>query len=962
MDIGATRWQYVREKFLEAAQLEDAARAAWLQQLRLESPEVWQELQSLLAAHDHTHAVLDRQASDFLPADTLELPDDRWCGRRVGAYVIIALLGRGGMGEVYRARRADAQYEKEVAIKLVRAGFDTGDILERFRVERQILADLEHPNIARLLDGGTTDEGLPYLVMELIEGERIDLWCDGRRLSVRERLQLFQQVCDAVQFAHQRLVIHRDLKTGNILVTRDGTIKLLDFGVAKLLRAADASTETTLFRPLTPAYASPEQIRGEPLTTASDVYSLGVILFELLTGRSPFPAHARTMAGVAQRAGSLELQRASVAVHTLGHGSRSGEPDAGAGATLEEVAAARSTAPHRLRRLLSGDLDAILQKAMRAEPGRRYGSVQQLTEDVERHLRGAAVMAHRGSWRYRFGKLVMRNKVAAGGLAAALLALTAGLIVSAHQARIAQLQRQRADARFADTRKLANALIFDVNDAMADTPGNTSARKLLLDRAVEYLDKLSQEAAGDTNLQRELGWGYQKLAAVQGNTTQSNVGEISAADRSLHKAIALFEAVHGANPESLEDGLNLAMSHRLMGASDVYYPGGPPEIARAVALLDQLSARHPANSRLEMERCSTYDLLAYSQDIAGERIQSVASAQQALALAQALQKNEPGLAHLGERVAAFTVHLGTEQARTGSLQAAEATLLQGVKRYAALRQADDKAPELARNGAHAQMLLGQVNVLRGHLADADANFRQAAATVDHLLQLDPGNSMLKWDSVSLQFEQGRVLALNGHDQEALARAAPALARYAEPQEDDSGPGIGVLEAWNARLYLHAGRFAEARSALDRSITAIQNDPPYADARDGLAADQVMLGDLLTRQHDYPRARAAYDQVLAQTHPDDALAHGDVSELYTVADAQSGLGDLLMVQATATRNAEARSHYAAEACQRYADSERTWGRVAEPGLFSPDQYPGGSPQAVRTRLSGCVTPPRPPAGD
>ena len=284
MDAEAGLWQQVRNRFLAAIELEGHEREAWLERLRSTSPEVWHEVVSLLEAHTGSDGVLDKVAADFLSQDTLGPAEDRWSGRQIGAYVVIGLLGRGGMGEVYRARRADAQYEKEVAIKVVRSGFDTRDILDRFRAERQILAHLEHPNIARLLDGGTSSDGLPYLVMELVEGERIEAYCDRERLSVDARLRLFRRVCDAVQFAHQRLVIHRDLKTSNILVTAGGEPKLLDFGVAKLLRSADAATETTLFRPLTPAYASPEQIRGEPLTTASDVFSLGVILREMLIG------------------------------------------------------------------------------------------------------------------------------------------------------------------------------------------------------------------------------------------------------------------------------------------------------------------------------------------------------------------------------------------------------------------------------------------------------------------------------------------------------------------------------------------------------------------------------------------------------------------------------------------------------------------------------------------------------
>jgi eukaryotic-like serine/threonine-protein kinase len=283
------RWQQVREIFDAVIALDAGARRASLDALCAGDAELRREVESLLTS--------DAEAeSAFLNVPALSLknpcseakPAPSHVGRRMGAYNILEEIGHGGMGEVYRAARADGQYEKEVAIKLVRGGYDTASVLARFRHERQILASLDHPNIARLLDGGTTEEGIPYLVMELIEGTPIDRYCDSHELHVSERLRLFLQVCSAVQYAHQRLVIHRDIKPGNILVTKNGVPKLLDFGIAKILDPAESS-ETTLAQPMTPQFASPEQVRGDPITTATDVYSLGVVLYHLLTGRSPYP-------------------------------------------------------------------------------------------------------------------------------------------------------------------------------------------------------------------------------------------------------------------------------------------------------------------------------------------------------------------------------------------------------------------------------------------------------------------------------------------------------------------------------------------------------------------------------------------------------------------------------------------------------------------------------------------------
>ncbi|HET6178456.1 MAG TPA: serine/threonine-protein kinase [Candidatus Sulfotelmatobacter sp.] len=307
------RWQQIRGVFDQAAALEVDERAAFLDQTCVNDSDLRHEVESLLVSHHQA-------GTDFLSTPAIDLtqrsqknPGPNRVGRRIGAYTIVEEIGHGGMGEVYRAGRADGQYEKEVAIKLVRGGYDTASVLERFRHERQILASLDHPNIARLLDGGTTDEGVPYLVMELIEGTPIDQYCDTHQLHVTERLGLFLQVCSAVQYAHQRLVIHRDIKPGNILVTREGIPKLLDFGIAKILDPA-ASSATTIAGPMTPEYASPEQIRGEPITTATDVYSLGVVLYQLLTGRSPYPKNTQVPHEYARAICEVEPERPSTMI------------------------------------------------------------------------------------------------------------------------------------------------------------------------------------------------------------------------------------------------------------------------------------------------------------------------------------------------------------------------------------------------------------------------------------------------------------------------------------------------------------------------------------------------------------------------------------------------------------------------------------------------------------------------
>ena len=398
---------------------------------------------------------------------------------RVGPYRLISEIGHGGMGTVYLAVRADAAFEQRVAIKILKRGMDTDAIAARFRHERQILASLTHPNIARLLDGGTTSDGLPYFAMEYVDGRQLVDYCESRGLDTSARLAIFRQVCAAVQYAHQNLIIHRDLKPANVLVAMDGTPKLLDFGIAKLLNA-DVAGHTHAptvagMQLMTPEYASPEQVRGDPVTTATDVYSLGVLLYELLTGRRPYRITSRAPIDVARVVCEAVPARPSTAVTNPSDGPDAQEPITGAETVpTREVPSGqlRAVEAQRLSRRLAGDLDTIVLKALSKEPARRYPSVDQFSEDVRRHLEGLPVLARRDTWNYRAAKFIRRHRAAVGAAALTFLALVAGVIGTAWQAREARIARARAEARFDDVRRLANAFVFDMHDAIRDLPGS----------------------------------------------------------------------------------------------------------------------------------------------------------------------------------------------------------------------------------------------------------------------------------------------------------------------------------------------------------------------------------------------------------------------------------------------------------------------------------------------------------
>ena len=503
--ISPERWQKVKHLFHSAVGLEGEQRNAFLAENCRDDEQLLDLVERMIAADEVSSSFLESPPVDsFLSAIEQNTPDTL-TGKRVGHYRIVEELGRGGMGSVYLARRED-EFEKVVALKIIKRGMDTDDMLRRFRNERQILAHLDHPNIARLLDGGTTDDGLPYFVMEYVDGICIDDYCDKHQLTINDRLNLFRQVCTAVNYAHQRLAIHRDIKPSNILVTVDGTPKLLDFGIAKLLTPNATGSETlTGMQLMTPEYASPEQARGDStITTASDIYSLGVVMFELLTGESPYKFQDRRANEVARVICETNPERPS----------RINNP---------------TTTPSINNRQLRGDLDNILLMALRKDPARRYSSVEQFSEDIRRHLEGLPVIARADTLRYRTSKFITRHRAAS--IAALLFAATliAGVAATLYQAREANRERALAERRFSEVRQLANSVVFKYHDAIAALPGSTQVREMLVKDALQYLDNLAKESAGDRSLQREVALAYLKVGNVQGRIYEANLGDVKGA-------------------------------------------------------------------------------------------------------------------------------------------------------------------------------------------------------------------------------------------------------------------------------------------------------------------------------------------------------------------------------------------------------------------------------------------------
>lgn len=691
-------------------------------------------------------------------------------GRRVGPYQIERLLGRGGMGNVYLGQRADQEFRRQVAIKLVPPGLYSQDILQRFRQERQTLAVLDHPNIVKLLDGGATEDGLPYLVMDFVEGDPITDYCQRRVLSVKDRIRLFRRVCDAVHYAHQSLIVHRDLKPGNILVTEDGAPKLLDFGLAKLMGAPTTVAEGE--QPLTLRYASPEQVRGEQITVATDVYALGVLLYELLTGRSPYQLEQITDVALAWAICSQTPPKPS-------------------------AVADRGTAPK-----LAGDLDAILGKALDKAPARRYSSVEHFSEDLGRHLDRRPVLARRSTPAYRIGRFVERHRAGVAAGAVAVLALAVALAGIVNQSRI-------AERRFQQVRELANSLLFDVHDAIQNLPGATPARVLLVERASRYLDTLARESAGDVPLSLELAEAYLRLGDLLGNPYHSNLGKPKQALESYRKALAIAQPLAQS-----ASGVCRAVARAHQRAGEVLpvvgdLKQGASAFRTALGIYEALSSARPRDTAARADLASCHeglgDLLGNPrvtnlEDPAG----ALASYSKALEQWESIAAVGPDPSRAAYSRAVLLMKTGDVEAHRGNTQAAVRDYERAQRALAEAKPSDTRTRRLEaillRKTAYTQ-------VDAGELAAAAASLRAAQQLFEDAARADPANAQARQDVFNglvrlgdLEQEMGNRAAALPFYQRAIELGEKALA---------ADPANREMETEMASLLASAGQTARA---------------------------------------------------------------------------------------------------------------------------------------------------------
>ncbi len=834
MSSGATgepleRGTRLKELFARAVSLAPGERETFLERLAPEDFDLAPELRSLLASHEAAGDFIELAvAAEAHELGTAIRPGDL-TGRRVGPYRIVGTLGRGGMGEVHLAERAD-DFRQRVAVKLLRSGPLSDELVRRFRAERQTLASLHHPGIARLYDGGATAEGWPYLVMEYVDGEAIDAWCEERGLPVAERLRLFLTVCAAVEHAHRNLVVHRDLKPANILVSAEGEVKLLDFGIAKLLPGAASEETRGLTRAEQPVmtleYASPEQVRGEPVTTATDVYALGLLLHRLLTGEHPYDVPGESLAAAARAVCEAEPARPSQVV-----ARQAGTPG-------------RRAARRRAKRL-AGDLDTIVLRALAKEPERRYGSVEQLAADVRRHLEGLPVVARGDSLGYRAAKLLRRHRAAAAAALLVALSLASGLVATTWQARRAERQAARAERERARAEEVSSFLQGMLS--AADSSWNSSAAEAgpgvtvaeLLDLAAKRLsdpgasDGLSPEA--EVPILLTLGNGYRAL------------GDYPAARRELEAALRLERAL-SRDPTESSPAKRAERAKVLHSLGIVRYLQGDYDPAITLMRESIAEERHlPAADRT--------DLGPFENDVAIVLWKEGKLEEAEPLLREAIDETR---ARFGDAYPAVAIGLGNlalVRDTRGDLDGAVAYYRQALDAFGRLQGRE--LPERA----FSLLNLGGVRRLQGHFEEARALLDEGLAVCRRTLGAEhPTTALAHVGLAQLEHDRGR-------DSEALAEADEALAILHKAVGPDH-PDVAGAETVRGAVLCSLGREDEGEAALRHALAIRKALYPASDPR--LAGTEGELGGCYLAAHRPDAARplleASYQAFAAAVGP------------------------------------------------------------------------------------------------
>lgn len=925
------RWRLVEDIFQAAVLLPAEEQPAFLDKACHDDRALWKEVHSLLAHADggtEIECVVQEVAGRLSEDEAASLT-----GRRIGLYRITGVIARGGVGVVCAAVRDDDQFSKQVAIKLIKRGMDSAFILGRFRAERQILAGLEHSGIARLIDGGVTDDGQPYFVMEHVEGLPITEHCDVNRLTVAERLRLFCSVCGAVQYAHRNLVIHRDIKPSNILVAKDGSPKLLDFGLAKVLTPAPgASTFTALdVRMLTPDYASPEQVKGERVTTATDIYSLGAVLFEMLAGERPHRLKDYTPAEIERAVCQTEIEKPSSIV-------------------------LRGTSRQRARQL-KGDLDNIVLKAMHKAPERRYSSVEQLSQDIERYLEGRPVGARPDTFSYRARKFVGRHKlpVAASGLAVA--SLVAGAIATAHQAR-------RAEQRFQQVRKLANVFLFDLHDRLRNLPGSTETRRFVVQTGLDYLAGLEPEARGNIELLHELARAYHRIGDVQGHPLKSNLGDPAGAMSSYRKAAAILENL----PEHRDRQGLILQAETYTKIGDLHtvrsdWKGGLESQRKALAIVEGLASDGLDEVRLlevnGLVRQRIASALRGLTDLTG----SIEHASKSVALYQKLAGIDSANQLYQERLAESYNLWGNGLEYSGGHREALSHYREVLRIREALAAREPANREYQRDLMMAHTAVGDLlrNPLRGPLdwEGALSHYRKRLEMAELLVRQDSHDKRALLDLSGGLWRVGTCLRALDRFEEALPQLRRGLgitlqALTAEPNAHMLRSNAVSIRHEIARALVGQGKFSEA---LAHSRAAVESgERLLAETQGGRAvpsrnllscyANHVRVLGRLGKADEVKASSRRILELAAETHP--KRSSGELV-IFAAPNALSAVGEAYESLAGHAENHSARLARQ-EACSWFGRSLERWDELRNAGSASGLFETG--PAEVKKKLAGC----------
>jgi non-specific serine/threonine protein kinase/serine/threonine-protein kinase len=832
------RWQQIKEILDRATEIDESAREEFLSSICNGDAELRDEVDSFLFFDEKADEALENPSFSIAAQQDEMVTAVSYQGRQIGNYRIIGELGSGGMGAVFLAERADGNFEQKVALKLIKRGMDSEIVLRRFFNERRILASLEHPNIARLIDGGTTEDGVPYFVMEYVEGKLIIEYADVNELNLEKRLKLFLEVCSAVSFAHQNLVIHRDLKPSNILVTADGTPKLLDFGIAKMLEGGTGKmvTATRQFA-LTPEYASPEQIRGETLTTATDVYSLGIILYEILTGTRPYETENQSFGDIINTICETIPLRPS----------------------LNKNQANRVSA-----KSLQGDLDNIILKALRKEPERRYASVEQLSTDIDRHLNGLPVSATRDTTRYRLGKFFARNRYVVAAAALIFLTMAIGLVATLYQARIAQREKARAEQRFNDVRRLTNSIMFEMNDKIIESP--IRARELLVTRALEYLDKLAQETDSSDEIQSELATAYEKIGEVQAQLFDPGLGRTSEALASHRRALEIRETLYAKDPNNTALGLEVVRSHLFVG--DLSTVNGEiaaavGEYEKAIDLNSKLAALKPDNDDIRLTSARAYARMGQAVLRSGSLGLAERYYDQALEIYQETSDRNPENARAKRGLLVMYSYIGYVKLLMLDLKAAHDFFSRSLETTEKLAAADTANAQYRDDLSNGRFWLGIVLNEEGRYDESLAEYELALELQRSLSEADQANLGIVNGMGDTYVEIGITQTHRKNFPAALAGFRSALGGYSSVLKADTNNQAAKRQvAYTQRNMadtitisgdLKGGYelYQEARSAYK---SLIENDDANTEWQNDLATCELKMAENLLRQNRRDEAR------------------------------------------------------------------------------------------------------------